>query len=36
MKGRIEIICDERGVHMDVQIKTELEYDRAFLVHALG
>ena len=36
MKGRIEIICDERGVHMDVQIKTELASDRAFLVHAFG
>lgn len=36
MKGRIEIICNERGVHMNVEIKTELESDRAFLVHALG
>ena len=36
MKGRIEIICDERGVHMEVHVKAEQESDRAFLTHALG
>ena len=36
MKGRIEITCDEHGTHLDVQVKTEHDSDRAFLVHALG
>ena len=36
MKGRIEITCDEHGVHLDVQVKTERDSDRAFLTHALG
>ena len=36
MKGRIEIICDDKGLHMDVKVKTSGEADRVFLVHALG
>lgn len=36
MKGRIEIICDDKGTHLDVQVKTERDSDRVFLVHALG
>ena len=36
MKGKIVITCDEHGVHMDMQVKTDRDSDRAFLTHALG
>ena len=36
MKGKIEIICDEKGTHLSVNITETVEHDNVFLVHALG
>ena len=36
MKGKIEIICDDKGVHLAVQVEGTRDSDRVFLVHALG
>ena len=36
MKGNIEIICDDRGTHISVNITEAKEHDQVFLVHALG
>ena len=36
MEGKIEIICDKKGVHLSVDVKDTEEHDRAFIVHALG
>ena len=36
MRGKIEIICDDKGVHMSVQVKTERESDPLFLTHVVG
>ena len=36
MKGKIEIICDDTGVHMSVQVNMEHESDPVFLTHVVG
>lgn len=36
MQGKIEIICDDKGVHMSVQVKMERESDPVFLTHVVG
>lgn len=36
MKGKIEITCDEQGVHLSVNVHQCKDHDRAFVVHALG
>ena len=36
MKGKIEIICDGRGVHLSVNVSEVGEHDSVFLTHALG
>lgn len=36
MKGKIEIICDDKGTHISIGITEAKEHDSLFLVHALG
>ena len=36
MKGKIEIVCDDQGVHLAVNVQVKGRADSAFLVHALG
>lgn len=36
MQGKIEIICDDKGVHISVQVKVKRESDPVFLTHAVG
>lgn len=36
MKGKIEIICDEHGTHLSVDVHQTKDHDTLFLVHALG
>lgn len=36
MKGKIEIVCDDKGVHLAVNVQVKGRSDSAFLVHALG
>lgn len=36
MKGKIEIICDDKGVHLSVYVEGARDSDKVFLVHALG
>lgn len=36
MKGKIEIICDDKGTHLAVDVQGAGASDRVFLVHALG
>lgn len=36
MTGKIEIICDDKGVHVSANVKGTRESDRAFLVHSVG
>lgn len=36
MQGKIEIICDDTGVHMSVQVNMERESDPVFLTHVVG
>lgn len=36
MKGKIEIICDDKGTHLSVDVHETKEHDTVFLVHALG
>lgn len=36
MKGRIEIICDDKGTHLSVDVKGAKNHEKLFVVHALG
>ena len=36
MKGKIIIICDDRGTHLSVDVTDTEEHERIFIVHALG
>ena len=36
MKGKIEIVCDDNGTHLSVNVRGERASDRIFVVHALG
>lgn len=36
MKGRIEIICDDKGTHLSVDVSGSKAHEKVFVVHALG
>lgn len=36
MTGKIEIICDDTGVHVSANVQGTRDSDRAFLVHSVG
>lgn len=36
MRGRIEIICDDKGTHLSLDVQGSGVADKLFVVHALG
>ena len=36
MRGKIEIICDDKGTHLSVNVSGTGIADKLFVVHALG